>query len=245
MSSSMRNAIQRRNHKERPQPASRQKWGLLEKRKDYLQRAHDFKEKKIKKAALSALAKSRNPDEFYFAMTSSRTRDGGIRVADRPESKVLSHSEVQLLKTQDAGYIRVQADSERKKIESLEERLAFVGQNGGKHTVFAEDEKSAREFNAAKWLGTSEELVERRFNRPKLEQLAQGGFGEGLVGEDKKAQIKASRGRHQLYKQLKARMEREESLKKLALEQEEQRARMGKGAPKKGVKNKWATVRKR
>jgi hypothetical protein len=29
----MRNAVQRRNHKERAQPAEREKWGLLEKRK--------------------------------------------------------------------------------------------------------------------------------------------------------------------------------------------------------------------
>jgi hypothetical protein len=31
--SSMRNAVQRRNHKERAQPEERKKWGLLEKRK--------------------------------------------------------------------------------------------------------------------------------------------------------------------------------------------------------------------
>jgi hypothetical protein len=31
--SSMRNAVQRRNHKERAQPLERQKWGLLEKKK--------------------------------------------------------------------------------------------------------------------------------------------------------------------------------------------------------------------
>lgn len=30
--SSMRNAVQRRNHKERAQPLEREKWGLLEKR---------------------------------------------------------------------------------------------------------------------------------------------------------------------------------------------------------------------
>jgi hypothetical protein len=29
----MRNAVQRRNHKERAQPLEREKWGLLEKRK--------------------------------------------------------------------------------------------------------------------------------------------------------------------------------------------------------------------
>lgn len=33
MMSSMRNAVQRRNHKERAQPLERQKWGVLEKHK--------------------------------------------------------------------------------------------------------------------------------------------------------------------------------------------------------------------
>jgi U3 small nucleolar RNA-associated protein 11 len=86
MSSSMRNAVQRRNHKERSQPHERTKWGLLEKRKDYQQRSRDYNAKKATKRALAAVARERNPDEFYFAMTSSRTRDGGIRVAERPES---------------------------------------------------------------------------------------------------------------------------------------------------------------
>ena len=31
--SSMRNAVQRRNHKERAQPREREKWGVLEKHK--------------------------------------------------------------------------------------------------------------------------------------------------------------------------------------------------------------------
>ena len=31
--SSMRNAVQRRNHKERAQPVEREKWGVLEKHK--------------------------------------------------------------------------------------------------------------------------------------------------------------------------------------------------------------------
>lgn len=62
--SSMRNAVQRRNHKERGQPEERQRLGLLEKHKDYSARARDFGEKKKKLKALKQKVLDKNPDEF-------------------------------------------------------------------------------------------------------------------------------------------------------------------------------------
>lgn len=72
--SSLRNAVQRRNHKERGQLASRERLGLLEKKKDYTLRAKDFhfKEKRLK--ALREKAAQRNPDEFYFKMINTKTK---------------------------------------------------------------------------------------------------------------------------------------------------------------------------
>lgn len=70
----MRNAVQRRNHRERAQPQERSKWGLLEKRKDYKLRAADHKIKKRKIKALQQKASERNEDEFYFAMVNGQSK---------------------------------------------------------------------------------------------------------------------------------------------------------------------------
>ncbi|KAK0968375.1 hypothetical protein LTS01_016751 [Friedmanniomyces endolithicus] len=77
--SSMRNAVQRRNHKERAQPTERKRWGLLEKHKDYSLRAADHNAKKRKIKTLQQTASERNEDEFYFAMVSSTTDEGYLR----------------------------------------------------------------------------------------------------------------------------------------------------------------------
>jgi U3 small nucleolar RNA-associated protein 11 len=72
--SSLRNAVQRRNHKERGQLASRERLGLLEKKKDYVLRAKDFHSKEKRLKALREKAAQRNPDEFYFKMINANTK---------------------------------------------------------------------------------------------------------------------------------------------------------------------------
>ncbi|EGP89473.1 unnamed protein product [Zymoseptoria tritici ST99CH_1A5] len=142
--SSLRNAVQRRNHRERAQPAERQKWGLLEKRKDYKLRAADHKSKTKKINALKAKASERNEDEFYFGMMSSSSK-GGIKVAKRGEAnsggggKVLSQDVVRLMKTQDQGYLQTMLQRTRKERGRLEEDV-LLGETG----VKAEPDGGAR-----------------------------------------------------------------------------------------------------
>jgi U3 small nucleolar RNA-associated protein 11 len=69
-----KNAVRRREHRERSQPAARERFGLLEKHKDYQQRSRNFHNKEKRLADLRKKAENRNPDEFYFKMLSSGTR---------------------------------------------------------------------------------------------------------------------------------------------------------------------------
>ncbi|OAK97497.1 U3 snoRNP-associated protein Utp11 [Phaeosphaeriaceae sp. SRC1lsM3a] len=169
--SSMRNAVQRRNHKERAQPVEREKWGLLEKRKDYKLRATDHKQKKQKLKLLSEKARDRNPDEFSFKMMSSRVDKQGRKVADRG-NQALSIDVVKLLKTQDAGYIRTMLQMVRKEREELEKKLVLeegevrAVRDGertkqGKHRVYVENEEEQRSFDPDAWFGRGEDMPDR------------------------------------------------------------------------------------
>ncbi|WFD36003.1 hypothetical protein MCUN1_002874 [Malassezia cuniculi] len=118
----LRNYIQRRNHKERSQPANRKRFGLLEKHKDYVERARDHHVKRDKLKRMRQKAADRNPDEFYHGMLSTRTQRG-VHVASRG-NEALSNDVVALLKTQDAGYLRKQLATERKRLDALVAQIA-------------------------------------------------------------------------------------------------------------------------
>jgi U3 small nucleolar RNA-associated protein 11 len=73
MTSSLRNSLHRRNHKERSQLKNRNRLGILEKHKDYVLRASDYHSKQERLKRLHEKAAQRNKDEFYFAMNRERT----------------------------------------------------------------------------------------------------------------------------------------------------------------------------
>lgn len=120
----MRNAVTRRPHKERSQPQTREKWGLLEKHKDYSLRAKDYNQKKAKLKILSQKSKERHPDEFAFGMLSAGSSAQGKHGA-RGNENSLSQDAVQLLKTQDAGYLRTTAARTRKEIQKVSQEVAM------------------------------------------------------------------------------------------------------------------------
>ncbi|KAL8656369.1 MAG: hypothetical protein Q9210_000296 [Variospora velana] len=149
--SSMRNAVQRRNHKERAQPAQRGRWGVLEKHKDYSLRAKDYNEKKKRLKILREKAIERNPDEFSYGMLSSKTDRHGRRIQDRGNA-TLSQDAVKLLKTQDAAYLKTKLQQTRSRREKMEQQFHLLNDLGGvqlpgggydaksgRHIIFAVD----------------------------------------------------------------------------------------------------------
>ncbi|XP_042050382.1 probable U3 small nucleolar RNA-associated protein 11 [Salvia splendens] len=147
--SSLRNALPRKAHKERSQPQSRKKFGLLEKHKDYVERARSFHRKEETLQKLKEKAAFRNPDEFYFKMINSKTVNGVHR--QEGEANKYSKEELMLMKTQDIGYILQKLQAEKKKIEKLNAMLHSVDNRASsQHVYFAEDRAEAREIRAQK-----------------------------------------------------------------------------------------------
>lgn len=101
--SSLRNAIKnQKTHRERHQPEGRSQYGLLEKKKDYKIRAKDYNEKKKTIQALRKKALDKNPDEFYFHMINSETKNGIHK--EKTKEVVLTPEQIKLLQTQDLRY---------------------------------------------------------------------------------------------------------------------------------------------
>ncbi|PVH93764.1 U3 small nucleolar RNA-associated protein 11 [Periconia macrospinosa] len=255
--SSIRNAVQRRNHKERAQPEERAKWGLLEKRKDYKLRAADHREKKKRIKILKEKATDRNPDEFSFGMLNSKVDAQGRKVADRG-NKALDVDVVKLLKTQDAGYIRTMLQIVRKEREELERKMMLsdeavkvLGKGGkkAKHTVFVGDVEEQEEFDEEEWFGAGAECP--AWNRPRKSEEKLEETGEKKLSkkqqeakevkekEERSLMAKRARLQERSVAHLEAVKARERDLVAAEEELEKQRAKMNNtvgGTNKHGVK---------
>lgn len=121
----LRNYVQRRNHKERGQLASRRHLGLLEKKKDYKLRAEDHHAKQRALSRLAERAANKNADEFSFSMIKGRvdTKTGQHVLGVSKEEANLSHALISLLKTQDAAALRDSLRRENKRVAKLTDKL--------------------------------------------------------------------------------------------------------------------------
>lgn len=178
--SSLRNAVKRVTHKERAQPRARAHLGLLEKKKDYRVRSRVFHDKEDRIKAMRQKADMRNPDEFYFGMHNSETKDGRHRKTMEAKAKELEDqigpNAVKIMKNQDISYLRLLEQRDRKRIKKMQSSLQFIGDNDGtrsnrKHTVFVESKKEAQNFDVAEHFDTLPELAGRTFNRPRKDTL--------------------------------------------------------------------------
>lgn len=229
--SSLRNAVKRVTHKERSQPQHRKKLGLLEKHSDYIERANDFKKKRKAIKTLQSKADERNPDEFYFKMNKSEVKNGK-HVDIEARNKALDQSTVQLLKTQDMGYIVNKKTIEDKKIEKLKSNLHLIGAVQPRHKVFCESAEEVDKFDVATHFQTLPELASRTYNRPRVEDIeAVVDSSSALVSD--KATREASKRVAAAYDELHKRVQRRDKINTAMEELHLQRNLMGRGTSRK------------
>jgi U3 small nucleolar RNA-associated protein 11 len=183
--SSLRNAVKRITHKERSQPRHRQHLGILEKKKDYRERARDYHRKEDAIQKLREKVSMRNPDEFYFGMHNAQVQDHVHRKTEKARQKEfeaeVGTDTIRLMKNQDLAYVRMQKQRDVKKIEKLQSSLHFLENDSAamsktvslkrKHIIFVENRDELENFDVATHFNTLPEFTNRAFNRPRLADL--------------------------------------------------------------------------
>jgi U3 small nucleolar RNA-associated protein 11 len=241
-----------KNHKERSQPAAREHLGLLEKKKDYKQRADEHHKRQNTLKALRRKALNKNPDEFYFKMVRTKLEDGVHQTEDGIPA--YTPEQLKLIQSQDIQYVNFKRSVELKKIERLKANLHLLdvpGKPKNQHVVFLDTKQQVREFDAAKYLQTDAALLDRTYNRPRLETLSVEHV-KGNVSDAALAECAAEKSR--LYAQLTKRIERERQLHIVTQKMETKKQLLDKKSKKKKVRDetvdsaavfRWVSQRKR
>jgi U3 small nucleolar RNA-associated protein 11 len=245
--SSMRNAVHRRSHRERAQPAERARLGILEKHKDYSLRAKDYNKKKEQLKSLRQKAADRNEDEFYFGMLSrrgpgstlTRTRKSFTGAVDGDRgNKAMDMETVRLLKTQDVGYLRTMRNVVAKEVKELQERVVLAGGAEGQEELDSEDDAPAKRKNGAKKIVFLEDEAEReQILEEKIEEEEdedEDMFDDEDEEEDEEA-VRKERHLEKLRKRLQNSQKKLGALDQAEYELELQRARMAKTATYGGI----------
>ena len=238
--------VQKKQHRERGQISSRARFGLLEKKKDYKLRSANFHKNQARLKLLKEKAKYHNDDEYYHAMTNRKTNEAGVLIQKREFSEDLTVDQVLLMKGQDLNYLNFVSSKEAKKIEkSLHNSSLF--ESNGKHTVFVQDKKEFDEFKPEEYFQTNKELLGRRENRLKVDQLLEQDVG---VSRDAESLEEALAHKRKELDVLKQRIERGKQLSDVKTKLHLQKELMKSGPKKKIVKDgktvfKWKNQRKR
>uniref|UniRef100_A0A0R3RKV7 U3 small nucleolar RNA-associated protein 11 n=1 Tax=Elaeophora elaphi TaxID=1147741 RepID=A0A0R3RKV7_9BILA len=248
--------VGQRIHRERPQPESRIQFGLLEKKKDYVRRARDYNYKKEKLQRLRQKALSRNPDEFHFHMVRSHVGEDGVHHENTPEPDEDTLVQKKLKNLEDLKYVRHRLSVENQKIEKLRATLHFADTVVAKntHTIFVDTEEEAKNFDPVKYFKTPEEVLDRRYNRPRISTLK----SSTVINAKRKDDVReADHERRKMYSELLKRMQRAKELKVVVEKLETRRnvaeskgkelrpKKIAKGEPMKAPVYKWIYERKK
>ncbi|KAI5701859.1 probable U3 small nucleolar RNA-associated protein 11 isoform X3 [Diaphorina citri] len=199
--------VNQKTHRERHQPEDRRKLGLLEKKKDYRVRADHFNKKKKTLQILKKKALEKNEDEFHTHMINARLVDGEHFENPKPEAED-SEEQKLLMDTQDAKYVSSRRVMEKRKIEKIKagnHMIDAANQIENTHVFFVDNEAEAKKFDVVKQLKTLPELLPRKTNRLKVEDIA-----EMSVAQHVKSKMKLVKARQA--EKLGKRLERERNL---------------------------------
>jgi len=274
MSNNLKHVVHRRTHLERPQPKARKSHGLLEKKKDYVQRARNYHQKEDRIKKLHEKAYFKNEDEFAFSMVNHSIINGKMRKNDHHH---LTHAEVALADSQDVGYIGMREQIDKKSIEKRMQSLHFLdADRPNKHTVFLDDDeleasagskgggasassatpqasgggvakpRKLRDVDVAAYFDTHPALLGKKGNRLRMSQLETGSFAT-------RNGARLDADKRQAYRELSHVQERarklgrvrEELVLRHTLRQKGKRKKMVNKDKDKPAMYRWSTERKR
>ncbi|VDM24431.1 unnamed protein product [Toxocara canis] len=129
-----------------------------------------------------------------------------------PEPDEDTKLQKKLADVKDLKYVRHRLNIENKKIEKLKATLHFadLGVGSNQHTIFVDTEEEAKKFDPIQYFDTPQQLIDRRYNRPRTSTLKKHSVMNALSKADVQM---ADRERRAQYKELLKRMQRANELR--------------------------------
>mmetsp|Transcript_2481 Transcript_2481/g.3901 ORF Transcript_2481/g.3901 Transcript_2481/m.3901 type:complete len:231 (-) Transcript_2481:361-1053(-) len=165
--SNLHKEIPKRKYRERAQPQHRRKLGMLEKKKDYKERAVDYHKKQDQLNTLREEAYFRNPEEFNFKMIRAQVVNGKHQPLQEEEP---IHA-LKKRKTQDESLVTMRLLSKTSQAAQLKSTLHETETpKPNTHIIFVSKEE-AGSLDLAEKLNTDTQLIGNPSNRLTKEQL--------------------------------------------------------------------------
>jgi len=172
MLKNLKKYIPKRKYRERSQLESRKKLGLLEKKQDYKIRSDNYHEKEARYKKLKELARTNNPEEFYFGMANSKILDNehvnfndgstiGKRLANTDKLRNL------------VNYKKSVQVKEREKLISNLNMYDTGETKESIHTIFVDNAEEAANFKPEEYFETNSQLIKNTSNRLKNSQISE------------------------------------------------------------------------
>ncbi|EAY01127.1 Utp11 protein [Trichomonas vaginalis G3] len=169
-----------RKKRERQQPAARAHLGILEKKKDYIERAKIYHKHEKEIDDLRRAAELRNPNEFYYSMIGDM-KEKPVEYKSKPREDFTKEQRL-LLETRDINYIIAKMQTQKNKLEKLKIRLPIKTQGSTKIYSSVEEaikatkgkeveEENPEEEDTPDVKQLKEEIENREFILQKLQEV--------------------------------------------------------------------------